>query len=73
MSSNTTQSTTYTSDEVYAMQLHAELNKNPSRNAGQTDRYGTRATAKEVNEAILDGQGSSPDPYLTNKGTQRKY
>ena len=54
MSSNTTQSTTYTSDEVYAMQLHAELNKNPSRNAGQTDRYGTRATAKEVNEAILD-------------------
>lgn len=61
-SSNPTQTTASLSNVQVALDLHRTLNARSKRSAAATrqpDRYGDRATAREVNQAINDGQGTS--------------
>ena len=83
MSSTSPQTTTSLSEQV-ALELHRALNGRQKRSAAATrppDRYGDRATSREVNQAINDGQGTSMGlnsagrslEHYTHKDTSRIY
>lgn len=75
MSTNSSQTTTSQMDQDFATAQALDRALNPRRRRGRVQRYSESgfATRSEVNEAINDGQGTSPGAYITNRGTRRRY
>lgn len=75
MSENSSQTTTSQTDQDLETALALDRALNPRRRRRGVPRYSESgfATRSEVNEAINDGQGTSPGAYTTNHGTRRKY
>lgn len=75
MSTNSSQTTTSQMEQDLETARALDRALNPRRRRRGVPRYSESgfATRREVNEAINDGQGTSPGAYTTNHGTRRIY